>query len=248
MRLLAAVLLANGVYASESIASDQDTCFKKVIATLSDAINNGKNNVSPKSSMIADAFATEKYKDSNYHWLLVGIAINESDLNPNARNISRTKRGFTAVDTGLMGVRCLFRGSPGAERVCTNGYVRGLTLTQLAVPATNVAVAVRMLTDLRDKPTRIIRNGRRVVCGHKSHPYYAHYNWGNRVFTTGPASAYPYRVAGFAQLLATLAGEPAPSELGRVRSITYKSKRYRDFAKLFKPYKGMCAPPVLTAN
>lgn len=68
--------------------------------------------------------------------LTLAIAINESDLRPNAMAVT----GESVVDVGLMGIRCrLVRGR------CANGEVKGLTLANLRDPATNIRVGAAIL-------------------------------------------------------------------------------------------------------
>lgn len=70
---------------------------------------------------------------------LFAICINESDLRERATVWVTPWK----VDAGLCGVRCLL----GADGRCTNGHVRGKSLSDLYDPSVNAAVAAQILAD-----------------------------------------------------------------------------------------------------
>jgi hypothetical protein len=70
----------------------------------------------------------------------MAIAINESDLRPRVM----VRVAENVYDGGLMGVRCVLDGGR-----CTNGPARGLTLTQLKDPSTNIRVAAAIMASKR---------------------------------------------------------------------------------------------------
>jgi hypothetical protein len=142
--------------------------------------------------------------------LLFAIMINESTMNERAVRLTVKDGALYAKDGGLMGIRCVL----DKQGRCKNGDIRGMSWSDVAEPTTNIKIAARQLaywrdfggvatrrTVVRDSDGRVRTTMRQVHCPHEDHPFWAHYNHGERYIDHGPARYYPYRVG---SLYATL--------------------------------------------
>jgi len=142
--------------------------------------------------------------------LLLSIMINESSMDEKAARFSYKNGKPVAWDGGLMGMRCRF-GKDG--RSCKNLGGR-LTYTQLLKPETNIKLAAHKLaTILKKEP-----------CRHKDHPWFAHYNWGSKVFHSGIARSYPQRIAVLWKALVDSQGVYQP-ELAKLTFVQEPGKK-----------------------
>lgn len=148
--------------------------------------------------------------------LILGIMINESDMNDKAIRITSPSGGRLAKDSGLMAVRCIV---DPKKNVCLNGNVRGMPWKDLMDPVANIEAGARELAYFRDGGAvsrRVMRvrddSGhlrhvmKDVPCAHKTHGFWAHYNHGPRYIDTGFARHYPHRIAVLAHAMAQSMG------------------------------------------
>ena len=168
-------------------------------------------------STIAEAFYTAAAQHGLALELLLAIAVNESDFNPTAiRTYAIRTDGTAAADVGLMGIRCRVRGAVRPWKSCLN--VQGETVRSLQDPVRSINVGAQMIARLR------------TTCTHTGHPWYAHYNWGTRVFKTGMPAGYPRRVAHLATSIAMFLGRPQdPQLIGVSTHVRYNLERYQTF-------------------
>jgi hypothetical protein len=163
--------------------------------------------------------------------LLLGVMLNESDLDEKAVHVTMRGSKLYAKDSGLMGIRCVIDG----RGRCANGYVRGLRWKSLMDPLTNIELGAAELARWRDggpgrgvtRKTVRVRNAqgkletkqKYVPCRHKNHAYWAHYNHGPVYINKGPARHYPHRVAVLSYAIAQALGVE-PTELKEVERLT----------------------------
>jgi hypothetical protein len=135
--------------------------------------------------------------------LILGVMLNESDLDENARTAYRRGNRVYATDSGLMGIRCEF----DRNGRCRNGHVRGMDPRQVIDPATNIALGAHELAYTRDRggverrtvAVELDDGGhgvrRKLVrCRHRTHAYWAHYNHGSFYISRGFPRHYGHRV------------------------------------------------------
>jgi len=158
--------------------------------------------------------------------LLVGIMINESDMNEKAVRITKLKDNLEAKDSGLMGVRCIL----GKHDRCLNGNVRDLPWKDLMDPVINIEMGARELAYWRDggaAVTRVVKKRRDehgrwrpvmrdVPCTHKTHAWWAHYNHGPHYIAKGFARHYPHRIAVLANAVAKVMNVETPGLRGTI--------------------------------
>jgi hypothetical protein len=146
--------------------------------------------------------AAQKYELSPA--LILGVMLNESDLDADARTPYRRGGRVYATDSGLMGIRCVF----GQNGLCRNGHARGLAPAKVIEPVTNIALGAQELAYTRDRggverrAVLIAREadggrvlGRKLVrCKHRTHAYWAHYNHGSFYISRGFPRHYGHRV------------------------------------------------------
>lgn len=166
--------------------------------------------------------ASEKYDLSPT--LLLGVMINESDLNEKAARVTRRDNAVYAKDSGLMALRCVL---DGHDR-CINNNLRGLKWSQVMEPATNIALGARELAHwrddayvrttvrVRDRTGRVRPVFKNVPCPHKDHGFWAHYNHGPRYIDRGAPRHYPHHVAVLDHALASVLNIDPP-ELHQAR-------------------------------
>jgi hypothetical protein len=153
---------------------------------------------------VARAVITAAVKYRLSPGLILGVMLNESDLDENVVTKYRKAGVAYAQDSGLMGVRCVYdqRGR------CSNGIVRGLSPGQTAQFERNIDLGAQILALARNGDgveKRVIRkrlpNGESITttklvrCRHKTHAWWAHYNHGSFYISRGQARHYPHRVA-----------------------------------------------------
>jgi hypothetical protein len=161
--------------------------------------------------------------------LLLGVMMNESDLDEKAVHPTIKNGKLYAKDSGLMGIRCVLdRGR------CTNGAVKGMSWRSVMDPLTNIELGARELARWREggavvRKTVRVRNAtgeletkqKLVPCHHKTHAYWAHYNHGLIYIDHGPARHYPHRVAVLSYAMARALGVEA-TELKEVQRLTMR--------------------------
>jgi len=157
-----------------------DLCFAESLCAFKEAIRWK----TPKweHSMcyrIANAIIREEHTYGIPRDFQLAIMINESDMNEKAMKEVVKDGRVVARDGGLMGIRCKI----GLDGRCSN--LGSLRPADVMRPEINIHLASRKLASLRD----------RSRCLHRDHPWFAHYNWGDKVFTTGTPKRYPLRVA-----------------------------------------------------
>ena len=199
---------------------------------------------------IAEAVLASSEKYSVSPGLILGTAINESELNEGAVRVTYPN-SRTAKDSGLMGIRCILdtdrmvgKRMVKAKGACINGVVRGLPWVDLMDPVTNIEKGAEELAFFRDQGsttnrviTTVGHHGRRssklmaVQCPHLDHAWWAHFNHGPRYIDHGPARHYPHRVAVlYAALLRSL-DEPLTEELKGPITIADKGAKPRSIDK-----------------
>jgi hypothetical protein len=173
---------------------------------------------------VAQAVLTASAKFDLSPTLLLGVMINESDLNEKAARITRRNKRIYAKDSGLMALRCVL---DGHDR-CINSNLRGMKWTKLMEPATNIALGARELAHwrddayvhktvkLRDRFGRLRPVSTNVRCPHRDHGFWAHYNHGPRYINRGNPRHYPHHVAVLDHALATVLNLDPP-ELHQAR-------------------------------
>jgi hypothetical protein len=182
--------------------------------------------------------------------LLLGVMINESDLNDKAVHVTKRDGRVYAKDSGLMGIRCIV---DRAGR-CQNGHVRGLRWKDLMVPANNIELGAKELArwrqggavitkviKVRDADGRVRPVTKNLPCHHTDHAYWAHYNHGPRYISKGFARHYPHRVAVLDHAVAAVLNVDAPElRAGRI-TIHDPGKSDRTPERPLEPrYKKLC--------
>jgi hypothetical protein len=152
---------------------------------------------------IARAVLTSAAKHALSPALILGVMLNESDLDENVRTPYRKHGVVYATDSGLMGIRCVFdrRGR------CGNGHVRGMRPRDVIDPVNNIALGAQELAYTRDRggverktvAVKLPDGGRALArklvrCRHRTHAYWAHYNHGSFYISRGFARHYGHRV------------------------------------------------------
>jgi hypothetical protein len=168
--------------------------------------------------------------------LILGVMLNESDLDENV--VTKYRKGglVYAQDSGLMGVRCVFDG----HGRCYNGVVRGMTVAQTAQFATNIDLGAQILARARagdgvEKRVQsqllpdgeVITTTKLIRCRHKNHAWWAHYNHGSFYIAHGFARHYPQRVAVLAYAWAQSLGLPHDELFGKPLTVTDPGQRPR---------------------
>jgi hypothetical protein len=182
--------------------------------------------------------------------LVLAIMINESDLNEKAARVTMRANKLYAKDGGLMAIRCVL----DPHNRCLNGNVRGLSLTQIMNPATNIDLGARELAywknggavakavvRLRDAAGHVRPVTKTVRCQHKDHGFWAHYNHGPYYIAHGYPRHYPHRVAVIDHALATVMNLDPPELHGGRITIHDAGRRERTVDRPLEPrYKKLC--------
>jgi hypothetical protein len=185
---------------------------------------------------VAAAVITAAVKHQLSASLILGVMLNESDLDENVVTKYRAGGRVYAQDSGLMGVRCVF---DGAGR-CANGVVRGMTAAQTTEFATNIDLGAQILARARagdGVEKRVVRQQladgeivtttKLVRCRHKNHAWWAHYNHGSFYIAHGFARHYPQRVAVLSYAWAQSLGLPHEELFGHPLTVTDPGQRPR---------------------
>lgn len=185
--------------------------------------------------------------------LLLAVSINESDLNAKSRLSYERDGKIWAVDVGLMGIRCVL----GKSQRCININGQRVTLTQLQDPKENIRLGAEMLKRLRDERVVYVSGGRKETCAHKKHAWWAHYNWGHRVFHVGKHRHYPHRVGTLFHAVTKALGSK-PVELQTVGQVSVKDpgrlprqidrpvgRRYKELVSVIHGCSGVCGPKTV---
>lgn len=166
--------------------------------------------------------------------LILAVMLNESEFREDSgRKYYDSNGKLLAVDSGLMGMRCVL----GVKGKCVNGLVRGKTVEEIMNPFTNIDLGTHQLSMWKNGMARVsevvkvkTRHGfvpKFVVgpCLHKDHAWWAHYNHGPRYISKGPSRHYPHRVAVLYAALVGSMGTSWPRELNS--TITIVDKGYK---------------------
>jgi hypothetical protein len=227
---------------SEAPASDDERvypsaeCLATTLCSVKDRIRWGTPAWQPDfCRKIASAVLTSAKAHDLSATLLLGVMMNESDLDEKAIHPTMKNGKLYAKDSGLMGIRCVLdrRGR------CSNGAVKGMSWRSVMDPVTNIELGARELARWREggavvRKTVRVRNAageletkqKFVPCHHKTHAYWAHYNHGLIYIDHGPARHYPHRVAVLSYAMAR-ALSVEPTELKEVERITMRDPGQR---------------------
>jgi soluble lytic murein transglycosylase-like protein len=212
-------------------------CLAATLCALQDEVRWRTPAWSPSTCRrTADAVLSAARKYDLSPALIVAVMLNESDLDEKASIPYYRDGELYAKDGGLMGVRCVFQGSPHpalsqGERVkdtersprCDNGHVQGLSFRAIMDPVKNVELGAKALAYFRDKggvekkvvrernaQGKLVKRTKNVRCKHRDHAWWAHYNHGSFYIKKGYARHYPHRVAVLYSRLSRVLGVPAP--------------------------------------
>lgn len=176
--------------------------------------------------------------------LILGVMLNESDLDEKVVTRYHRRGVVYATDSGLMGIRCVF----DRRGLCSNGHVRGMQPRAIADIATNIELGARELAYGRDKGgverkrvRTVLPDGRPAVvtrllrCKHATHAYWAHYNHGSFYFTRGFARHYPHRVGVLYYAFAQSLDLPADEVTSRPLTIRDPGQRPRTADRPVEP-------------
>jgi hypothetical protein len=257
---------APGAVSVSSLAGPQaEVCLASTLCALKDEVRWRTPGWSPSQcQLIADAVQSAAEQHDLSPALIIGVMLNESDLDDKAVSSYERDGKIYAKDGGLMGIRCVFdeRGR------CKNGFVKGLSFKQIMDPFTNIALGARELAyyrngggvekrtvRLRGADGQIAEKTKNVRCRHATHAYWAHYNHGSRYISQGHPRHYPHRVAVLYYALARALGLSS-SEL-ESRPITVVDRglrprtadrpvepRYRALASKIQSVSNVCRSPV----
>lgn len=209
--LLIALVLAAAV--PESVASAEsveDRCFIENLCSLKEAVRwKTPAWTEGMCKKVGRALIREAAENGIPRYLLLSVMINESDMNEKAARLTLKAGRLVAWDGGLMGVRCKV-GPDGKS--CTN-YKGRFKYRDLLKVETSIKLGAKKLAAVREDK-----------CKHKDHPWFAHYNWGSKIFRTGVARSYPQRVAVLWKALTDAQGVQQP-ELAGLRFVQIAGKR-----------------------
>lgn len=227
-----------------------------------------------RCDQIAQGILKSSVKHALTPGVILGIILNESDMNENAVREYFHGDKLYAADGGIAGLRCIFdqrqlhpiKGKP--KKVCTNAWVKGMTWTQIMDPVTNIEIAstalefwknggaqVRKIVKERDRKGHIRPKLVAVPCLHKDHGFWAHFNHGPNYIVKGPARHYPHRVAVLHFAFAQALGMGIPAELYGPITIHDKGQkprridkpvgfRQRDLYAKILSCSGLCSGPI----
>jgi hypothetical protein len=204
---------------------------------------------SAQCQTIATAVQTSAKRHDISPTLLLAIMISESDMNEKAARVTMRGNRIYAKDSGLMAIRCIL----DRRNRCLNGNVRGMKLTEVMNPTTNIDLGARELAYWRDggvsRTTLWKRNAsghvgtvtKKVRCRHKDHAFWAHYNHGPFYIAHGYPRHYPHRVAVIDHSLATVMNLDPPELHGGHITIHDAGKRERTIDRPLEPrYRKLC--------
>ena len=208
MSFILATLIAVQLVTVEPRGKTSTNCFIETLCAVKEKVRWPKGDTTKwsyeKCQGIGRAFleAGEKYEISPA--LLVAIAINESELDEKALAVVKKNDQVYAYDVGMTQTRCVV----GKNDKCLNGYTKGRTVAELLRPAVNIDTEAKILASIKKDTS----------CKHTTHPWWAHYNWGARVFNEGTPRNYPHRIAVLFNAFAQASGGAAPELQGQVNS------------------------------
>jgi hypothetical protein len=246
-----------------------DACLASTLCALKDEVRWRTPAWSPSQCQtIADAVQSAAEQHELSPALILGVMLNESDLDEKAVSSYDRDGVVYAKDGGLMGIRCVFdeRGR------CKNGFVKGLTFKTIMDPATNIALGARELAyyrngggvekrvqRVRGEDGQIEEKTKNVRCRHATHAYWAHYNHGSRYIASGHPRHYPHRVAvlyfAFAKALGLSSVELESRPITVVdRGLRPRTAdrpvepRYRTLFSKIRSVSGVCREPITASN
>jgi hypothetical protein len=251
--------------AAAAHATAGGACLASTLCALKDEIRWGTPGWSPSQcQLIAEAVQSAADQHGLSPALILGVMLNESDLDDKAVSSYRRDGVVYAKDGGLMGIRCVFDG----RGRCKNGFVKGLTFKTIMDPFTNIALGARELayyakgggvekrvTRERAADGRVVEKTRNIRCRHSTHAYWAHYNHGSRYIATGQPRHYPHRVAVLYYALAKSLGLPATELESRPITVVDRGlrprtadrpvePRYRTLCSKIQSVSNVCRPPI----
>jgi hypothetical protein len=198
---------------------EDTTCFAKLLCAVKDRIRWRTPAWSAKTcEKLGDAIQASASEHKLNPHLLLGILVNESELDEKSHRDTYRDGKLVAKDGGLGGMRCVL-GQDGKH--CVNGFVRGMSWQQIMDPVTNIEMAARELA----------RHHESVACRHKGHAWWNHFNHGVRYIDRGPARHYGHRVAVLYAALLRVSGESVTDELRKPITIVDKGQKPRSIDK-----------------
>jgi hypothetical protein len=219
-----AALLFLWVATAIHVVPMENGCLRETVADIRNSIS-ANTRTRQDSDRIASAIAKSSIATNLTPEFLLAVAIWESDLNPFVTAHHPLPDGTIAIDTGLMGIRCIVADLQPHRR-CLNVPVRGVEFRRLREIELNVQIGARMLAKLRDQAVVIWVNRRPRRCPHRDHAFFAHYNWGQQVIKTGVGRDYDERVATITQALTDITGCAAAPEIeGAVNLVGQPPRR-----------------------
>lgn len=226
----------------------EDLCFAETLCAIKESVRWG----TPKWEQamcyrVANAIISAEKEYNIPRDLILAFMINESDMDEKAvRTYENDKGELYAQDGGLLGIRCVLGDD---HKHCKNPQAKALRPTDLFKPEVNIRLGAAWLHTLKtstDCPNK-----------HKDHPWFAHYNWGSKVFHKGVPRSYPQRIAVLWRAIATTIRVDRP-EIDKLRFVqvpgqkkitidTPVGKRHRDLVKkIHACAKYTCEPAQLS--
>ena len=194
-------------------ADKADLCFAETLCAIKESIRWG----TPKWNQamcyrVANAIIKAEKRNQVSRDLILAVIINESDMNEVAIRKYVKDGRVVSQDGGLMGGHCKL-GKDGST--CTN-YLTSehVKAADFFKPEFSIARGATWLKKIRDDGS----------CPHIDHPWFAHYNWGAKVFRVGVPRSYPQRVAVLWRAISDLMGRPNPG-LADLRFVQVKGKK-----------------------
>lgn len=193
-------------------SENADQCFLDSVCSLKEAIRwQTPKWTAPMCTRVGKLILEKERETGIPRNLILSVMVNESDMNENAQRFTYDKatRTLLAWDGGLMGLRCKIDKD---GKSCKN-YRGRVTYKDLLNPKVNIDKAVAKLQATKAYP-----------CAHSDHPWFAHYNWGGKVFRDGIARSYPQRIAVLWKALNTAQGIYHP-ELDTLKFVQVAGKK-----------------------
>jgi hypothetical protein len=220
-------------------------CLASTLCALKDEVRWGTPAwSSSQCHLIAEAVQSAADQHGLSPALILGVMLNESDLDDKAVSSYSRDGVVYAKDGGLMGIRCVFDG----RGRCKNGFVKGLTFKNIMDPFTNIALGARELAyyakggGVEKRVTRergtdglLVEKTRNIRCRHATHAYWAHYNHGSRYISQGQPRHYPHRVAVLYYALAKALGLPSTELESRPITVVDRGLRPRTADRPVEP-------------
>lgn len=189
----------------------KDLCFVENLCALKEAVRwKTPKWEQPMCNRVGNAIIAEERNTGIPKDFILSVMLHESDLNEKAVRPATRKGKLVAKDGGLMGLRCSVGND---EETCIN-YGGRIKASDLLVPEINIRLGVKKLLSIRDT----------YACTHIDHPWFAHYNWGGKVFRTGVPRSYPQRIAVLWKAIADTLGVHRP-EIAKLRFVQVAGKK-----------------------